>query len=112
MLTDDERLRARAWLWAEFGQAPGETDDELAERCRRALCLPEAARAEVAILLAGIPAADALVDLLVEAMRDDDIAIGAAWVLRFGPIATDEQFAAIVQAARLGQARRAEHARD
>jgi hypothetical protein len=45
--------------------------------------------------------------LLAVALRDEEVAIGAAWVLRFGPIATDEQFAAIVRTTRLGLARRA-----
>jgi hypothetical protein len=58
----------------------------------------------------GLPAATGEsapeVHILLAALRDDDIAIGAAWVLRFGPIATDEQFAAIVRTTRLGRRRR------
>ena len=44
---------------------------------------------------------------LLAARGDDDVGIGAAWVLRFGPIATDEQFVAILRTARMGRRRRA-----
>jgi hypothetical protein len=72
MLTDDERLRARASPWGDLGRAP----DELAA-------------------------------ILAEALLDEEIAIGAAWAATFGPIPTDEQFAAIIRTVRRAQARRA-----
>src|SRR5262245_49082066 len=45
--------------------------------------------------------------IAIEALRDEEIVIGVAWARRFGPIETDEQFAAIVRTTRLGLARRA-----
>jgi hypothetical protein len=44
--------------------------------------------------------------LLVNALRDEEIAVGVAWVVRFGPIPTDEQFAAILRTVALGRRRR------
>jgi hypothetical protein len=69
--------------------------------------LPNAARAEVADLLADI-LGDELPTLLLLALRDEEVAIAAAWARRFGPIATDEQFAAIIRTVRLAQGGRAE----